>query len=88
MTEEIKPVTTKDRRTILVLTYLNHVPLQIEPIASGDHRIMLYHFDTEAHTHFEAWMRGSREEPFDMLRKFFECEDMFKNNLHRFANNP
>lgn len=86
--EEIEEVSTKDKRTIMVLTFLDHVPLRIEPIAAAtsDRRIMLYTYGFSAHTHYEAWNKGSREPPFDFLRKYFECEDMFKSNLHRFAN--
>ncbi len=85
--DEPKEVLTKDKRTIMVLTFLDHVPMSIEPVASAtsDRRIMLYRYGSSAHTHYEAWNKGSREPPFDFLRKYFECEDMFKSNLHRFA---
>jgi hypothetical protein len=85
MSEQQGP-STKDYRTIIVLTYQDHVPTRIEAVnvRDGERRIMLYHYGAEAQEDYDAWNMGSREAPFDVLRKVFECEDMFKNNLHRF----
>lgn len=83
--ENSNPVETKDYWSILALIAMEHVPVKIEQTEEGERSVMVYHFPSTAHTHYEAWMRGEREGPLGVIRRVKSAAELFKDNLHRYA---
>ena len=80
--QEVPPL--KDYWTVIALTTVGHVPAEIEPIEIDGRSILLYHFGDKAWPDYDAWMRGSKDDPFGTIRKVKEASDQFKNNLHAY----
>lgn len=80
--KEVPPL--KDYWTVIALTTVSHVPVKIEPVNQDGRSILMYHFSDDVWPDYDAWMRGSKEEPFGTIRKVKEASDQFKNNLHAY----
>lgn len=82
--QNVTPIVTRDRHILLTLRALDHVALKIESRMVGSSSVLVYTFPETAWTDYDRYMRGEAI-PIDNIRKVWQVEDEFKNNLKRFS---